>query len=62
MPLETSPRILPFLIFTPPGRCAPSSAAATRMPAWTLGAPQTIWMGSSPPTSTMHTCRWSELG
>ncbi len=61
MPQETSPRIFPFLIF-PPGRVAPSSAAATRMPACTFGAPQTIWMGSSSPTSTMQMCRWSELG
>ena len=61
MPMDTSPRILPFLIL-PPGRCAPSSAAATRMPSRTLGAPQTIWMGSASPTSTMQMCRWSELG
>lgn len=34
----------------------------TFCPAATLGAPQTICMGSPFPRSTVQTCMWSELG
>ena len=57
MPSEIMPRSLPFLIFTPPGRCAPSSATGTSWPAATLGAPHTMCSVSGPPTSTVHSCR-----
>ena len=61
MPLETSPRSLPRLMCTPPGRCESCSATGTKSPAAMLSAPVTIWMGSPCPTSTWQMCRWSEL-
>ena len=62
MPLETSPRSLPFSIFTPPGRVDLWRAAGTRSPTWTFQAPVTIWMGSDWPTSIWQIHMWSELG
>ena len=62
MPQDSTPRILPRLIFTPPGSSAPSSAQHTSAPARTFGAPQTICSGSSLPTFTVQMCRWSLSG
>ena len=46
----------------PSGITAPGRATATVWPAATLGAPQTIWLGSPPPMSTMHTLSRSASG
>ena len=52
MPLDTTPRSLPFWIFTPPGRVDLWSATGIRSPGWMFQAPVTIWMGSLWPAST----------
>ena len=62
MPLDTTPRSLPFSIFTPPGRVDLWRAAGTRSPTWTFQAPVTICTGSSRPTSSWQIHMWSELG
>ena len=61
MPKLSTPRILAFLMVKPPGKTAPILAHGTLMPALALGAPQTICSGDACPTSTVHTCRWSEF-
>ena len=62
MPLDSSPRSLPFSIFLPPGRVEWCRATGTRSPAWMFQAPVTIWTGSAWPTSSWHTHMWSLLG
>ena len=42
MPSDAAPRIFDFLILSPPGSSAPTSATATVMPARTFGAPHTM--------------------
>ncbi len=62
MPQLATPRSLDFLILKSPGSTAPTVATGTLMPWAILGAPHTIWMGSSPPTFTVTTCIWSLSG
>ena len=62
IPKLSTPRILPFLIVNVSSPCpstVPIVATTTAWPTPTLGAPQTIWRGSSAPISTVVTCRWS---
>ena len=70
MPQLTTPRSLLFLILTPPGSSAPTSAVTIWSPCSKFWAPHTMVSGSgspsSPrlqrPTSTLHTHMWSESG
>ena len=62
IPFDGTPRILLFLILVWPPIQELGKATMTFSPAATLGAPQTICKGSSSPTSTWQTCRWSESG
>ena len=68
MPRLSTPRILPTLMRngSPPasagGSSAPTRAHGTRIPASTLGAPQTMLRCSPAPTSTMQTRRRSASG
>ena len=62
MPLDTTPRSLPFSIFLPPGRVDLCRATGTRSPAWMFQAPVTIWMGALWPTSSWQIHMWSESG
>ena len=52
MPLDSTPRSLPFSIFLPPGRVEWSRATGTISPGWMFQAPVTIWMGALWPTSS----------
>jgi len=61
IPFDSTPRIVPFFIVTSFGKFAPTNATITFIPALAFGAPQTIWSVLSP-TSTIHTCKWSESG
>jgi hypothetical protein len=60
MPLLSTPRSLARLM-SMPGRCAPTVAQGTFMPAATFGAPHTICSGS-PPAFTLHTRNRSASG
>ena len=61
MPWLSTPRILLFLITSPPGSFAPMVASGAIIPARTFGAPQT--MESSPaPASTRQSESLSALG
>ena len=63
MPWLTTPRILACLMRKSPGRTAPSVAQATNIPAWALGAPQTICSGLvGSPVETVHTRSRSASG
>ncbi len=65
IPKLTSPRILPFFIFSssPPGyKRVPTVATGTFCPAATFGAPQTICTGSSSPMFTVVTRSLSAFG
>ena len=62
MPLDKTPRSLPFSIFFPPGRVDLCRATGTRSPGWMFQAPVTICTGSAWPTSIWHTHIWSESG
>ena len=65
MPFETTPRSLPLVIFTPPGRvelCRQTGQISPTEVSVTLGAPVTICTGSSVPTSIWQIIRWSESG
>ena len=62
MPLDSTPRSLPFSIFLPPGRVDLSRATGTMSPGWMFQAPVTIWMGALWPTSTWQIHMWSESG
>ncbi len=62
IPRDSTPRSLAFLMTRPPGMVVPMVATGTFCPLATLGAPQTIWASSGPPTSTLHTERWSLSG
>ena len=70
MPMDTTPRSLPFLILTSLGSSAPIMAVTMWSPSLKFCAPHTICRGCgtpSPstllaPTSTMVTHRWSESG
>ena len=61
IPLDSTPRNLPFLIlkglssFVAGGSFAPTRATGTLIPTATLGAPQTIWSGSPLPASPTFT-------
>ena len=66
MPWLSTPRSLPSLMTkglpsSPGGNCAPTSAQGTRMPARTLGAPQTICRFVPVPASTSQTLSLSAL-
>ena len=68
MPKLSTPRSLPFLIFSGlpflsrnSGIGAPILAKAVLMPWRMFGAPQTTWKVSLP-SVTLQTCRWSEFG
>ena len=52
IPSDTEPRSLARSSVRPSGSTAPGSATATVAPAPKFQAPQTIWRGSSSPTST----------
>lgn len=63
MPLDGTPRSLPLVIFTPPGRvdlCRQTGQISPTDAGVTLGAPVTICTGSSLPTSSWQIFRWSE--
>ena len=62
MPLESTPRSLPFSIFFPPGRVDLWRATGTISPSWMFQAPVTIWTGSSLPTSSWQIHIWSLSG
>ena len=66
IPWLSSPRILPFFILKPlPSlsyNVVPIVATGTFCPAATLGAPQTICTGASPPKSTLVIFSLSALG
>ena len=62
MPLDSTPRSLPFSIFLPPGRVEWSRATGTISPGWMFQAPVTIWMGALWPTSSWQIHMWSESG
>ena len=65
MPLDGTPRSLPLVIFTPPGRvdlCRQTGQISPTDAGVTLGAPVTICTGSSLPTSSWQIFRWSESG
>ena len=65
MPSETTPLSFDFLMVkdsSPLYSTVPMVATMTFCPWATLGAPQTIFNGVSPPTFTVVTCRWSESG
>ena len=53
--------IMPPALTVTPGSTAPSNATITFSPLRTFGAPHTIFKISFP-TSTLHTCKWSESG
>ena len=50
MPFDGRPRSLPFLMWRPFGRCAPTIATGTTWPSATFCAPVMIWMSSFSPT------------
>ncbi len=67
MPKLCTPRSLPILILkglpsAPGGSSAPTVAQGMRMPTRALGAPQTMFSSSGPPTSTWQTRRRSASG
>ena len=62
IPIDSTPRILDFLILKSPGSTVPIWANRTFCPAATLGAPQTTVRGSPLPASTLVMCRWSLSG
>ena len=62
MPSEVSPRIFDFLILSPPGSSAPTSASGTFIPAFTFGAPHTTLSGAPSPASTTQSESLSASG
>ncbi|MNS73044.1 hypothetical protein D3C72_1064720 [compost metagenome] len=67
MPKLCTPRSLPILILkgwpsSPGGSSAPTVAQGMRMPTRALGAPQTMFSSSGPPTSTWQMRRRSASG
>ncbi len=63
MPIDSTPRMLDFLISMPPrpGTVVPGNASTPFMPARALGAPHTICKVSLP-VSTVHTRSRSAFG
>ena len=62
IPWDSTPLNFPRLILCPPAIRAPWVATIIFCPLAIFGAPQTICKDSSPATSTVTTCRWSESG
>ena len=62
IPSETDPRSFARSSVRPSGSTAPGSATATVAPAPKFQAPQTIWRGSSSPTSTRQSWSRSAFG
>ena len=65
IPNDSTPLILDFLMLklsSPEYRVVPTVARIVVRPARQFGAPQTTWINSPLPASTLVICKWSEFG